>query len=205
MAQTVPPRPSIVVRPANDVSWAALDLIMGARGCAARCRCQRYKLAPGESFASHPAAARAERLRAQAHCDQPGAGVTSGLVAHVDDEPAGWCAVEPRTAYAGLVRHHRVPWLDRTEDKADDGIWAVTCLFTRVGFRRRGVSRALAVAAVDFARERGARALEAYPITTTDAMLEERHVGVPSVFAAAGLVEVSRPTPRRAVLRIEFC
>ena len=205
MAQTEPPRPSIVVQPANEVSWSALDLIMGARGCAARCRCQRYKLAPGESFASHPAAERAERLRAQAHCDQPGSGVTSGLVAHLDDEPVGWCAVEPRPAYPGLVRHHRVPWMDRNEDKTDDGVWAVTCLFTRVGYRGRGVSRALATAAVDFARKRGANALEAYPILTTDVLAEELHVGVPDVFTAAGLVEVGRPTPRRAVLRIEFC
>jgi hypothetical protein len=29
-------------------------------------------------------------------------------------------------------------------------VWAVTCLFTRAGFRKRGVSRALARAAVDF-------------------------------------------------------
>jgi GNAT superfamily N-acetyltransferase len=33
-------------------------------------------------------------------------------------------------------------------------------------FRRRGISRALARAAVDFARERGARALEGYPMIT---------------------------------------
>ncbi len=25
----------------------------------------------------------------------------------------GWCAVEPRTAYEGLVRNNRVPWVDR--------------------------------------------------------------------------------------------
>ena len=31
----------------------------------------------------------------------------------------------------------------RDEDKADASVWAVTCLFTRAGFRKRGVSRAL--------------------------------------------------------------
>ncbi len=59
-----------------------------------------------------------------------------------------------------------MPWEGREQDKTDSSIWAVTCLFTRVGFRKRGVSRALARAAVDFARERGARAIEAYPMTT---------------------------------------
>jgi hypothetical protein len=77
-------------------------------------------------------------------------------------------------------------------------------LFTRVGFRRRGVSRALAVAAVDFARARGARAIEAYPITAKDVILEEIHVGTEGVFANAGFAEVSRPTKRRAVMRLDF-
>ena len=62
----------------------------------------------------------------------------------------------------------------------------------------------MARAAVDFARRRGARALEAYPITTTQVLAEELHVGTVATFAAAGLVEVSRPTLRRVVMRIDF-
>jgi hypothetical protein len=57
---------------------------------------------------------------------------------------------------------------------------------------------------VDFARERGARALEGYPITTTDVLLEELHVGTEGVFADAGLRVVSRPTVRRVVMRVDF-
>lgn len=78
--------------------------------------------------------------------------------------------------------------------------------FSVADFRRRqGVGRALAAAAVGFARDRGARALEAYPMTTTEtALLEELHVGTAAMFAAAGLAEVYRPSLRRAVLRIDF-
>jgi len=83
-------------------------------------------------------------------------------------------------------------------------VWAVTCLFTRAGFRKRGVSQALARAAVDHARAGGARALEAYPITTTAVIEEELHVGTVATFAAAGLTEVSRPTPRRVVMRVDL-
>jgi len=80
----------------------------------------------------------------------------------------------------------------------------VTCLFTRAGFRKRGVSRALARAAVDFARERGARAIEGYPMTTTNVVLEELHVGTEGMFTGAGFTEVSQPTLRRVVMRIDF-
>jgi GNAT superfamily N-acetyltransferase len=83
----------------------------------------------------------------------------------------------------------------------------VTCFVTRKGFRRRGISRALASVAVDFARERGARALEGYPMITKpgqEITWDELRVGSRSIFAAAGFAEVSHPTLRRVVMRIDF-
>jgi GNAT superfamily N-acetyltransferase len=103
-----------------------------------------------------------------------------------------------------LLRNNRVPWTDRAEDKSDDSVWAVTCFLTRTGYRKRGISGALARAAVDFARERGARAVEGYPITTTNVILEELHVGTAGTFADAGFKQVSHPTLRRVVMRIDF-
>jgi GNAT superfamily N-acetyltransferase len=195
---------AISIVPANEASWDDLQAIFGTRGQGYRCQCQRYKLRPRESFYNFPVEERAYRLRQQTDCGHPGSDTTSGLVAYLDGEPVGWCAVEPRTAYEGLLRVFRVPWEGRDEDRTDDGVWAVTCLFTRAGFRKRGVSRALARAAVGFARERGARALEAYPMTTKNVIAEELHVGTEATFADAGLIEVSRPTPRRVVMRIDF-
>jgi GNAT superfamily N-acetyltransferase len=196
--------PAIAVVPANEASWEDLQTIFGTRGAASTCQCQRYKLRRREAFRSFPAEERAQRLREQTDCGHPESRTTSGLVAYLDGEPVGWCAVEPRTAYEGLVRNNRVPWEGRAEDKTDGSVWAVTCLLTRVGFRKRGVSRALARAAVDFARERGARAIEGYPMITKNVILEELHVGTESVFADAGFTVVSRPTPRRVVMRIDF-
>jgi GNAT superfamily N-acetyltransferase len=181
--------------------------VFGTRGAAATCWCQRYKLQPRESFGSFPAEERAGRLLGQADCGHPDSAATSGLVAYLDREPAGWCAVEPRTAYPGLLRVYRVPWEGRAEDKADDSVWAVTCVLARAGFRRRGIARALVRAAVDFARKRGARALEGYPMLTEPGQTiswDEIHVGSRSLFAEAGFSEVSRPTLRRVVMRIDF-
>ena len=190
--------------PANQASWEDLQAIFGTRGPAALCQCQRFKLRPREAFRNFPVEERARRLREQTECGHPESATTSGLVAYLGGEPVGWCAVEPRSHYEGLARTFRVPWEGRNEDKADDSVWAVTCLFARAGFRRRGISRALARAAVDFARERGARAIEAYPMTTKNALLEELHPGTEATFAAAGFTAVSRPTLRRAVVRIDF-
>ena len=147
------------------------------------------------------------RLRQQTDCGHPESGTTSGLVAYVDGEPAGWCAVEPRPSYTGLLRVYRVPWDGRDEDKTDDSVWAVTCFVTRAGYRGQGVSYALARAAVDFARGRGARAIEGYPMVVApgqQVMWGELLVGTRSIFEAAGFTEVSHPTKRRVVMRIDF-
>ena len=116
----------------------------------------------------------------------------------------GWCAVEPRPEFHGLVRNNRVPWEGRDEDPADETVWALTCIFVRAGYRKRGISAELAAAAVDHARERGARALEAYPMVHNRAIEEELHVGTVRAYEDAGLAEVSRPTLRRAVMRVDF-
>jgi GNAT superfamily N-acetyltransferase len=198
---------TVTIVPANQAACEDLQTVFGNRGSAAGCQCQRFKLAPRESFGSFPVEERRLRLQAQTNCGQSGAGTTSGLVAYVGDEPVGWCAVEPRPAYEGLLRVFRVPWDGRAEDKTDESVWAVTCVFARAGFRRRGIGYALAQASVAFARERGARALEAYPMITEpgdDITWGELHVGTRSMFAAAGFDEVHHPTPRRVVMRIDF-
>jgi GNAT superfamily N-acetyltransferase len=196
--------PGLVIVPADRAGWDDLQKVFGTRGPASRCQCQRYKLRPREFFAGFPVEERADRLRDQTGCGRPGSATTSGLVAYLDGEPVGWCAVEPRPRYTGLLRNNRVPWEGRAEDKADEGVWAVTCFVVRRGYRRSGISRALARAAVELAREGGARAVEGYPITVKNVITEELHVGTESVFADAGFTEVSRPTLRRVVMRLDL-
>lgn len=197
----------LLILPANEAACDDLQAVFGERGAGAFCQCQRYKLQPKEAFSKFPVEERARRLRDQTHCDDSNAETTSGLVAYLDGEPAGWCAVEPRPAYIGLLRVFRVPWEGRTEDRHDDTIWAVTCVFVRAGYRRRGITYALAQAAVDHARRRGARALEAYPMITKPGQViawDEIHVGTRSMFAKAGMREVNQPGVRRVVMRIDF-
>jgi GNAT superfamily N-acetyltransferase len=195
----------IRIVPANEAPWDDLQAVMGTRGEASTCQCQWFKIRD-KDWAAVPVHERAARLRSEAGCGNPAARTTSGLVAYAGGEPAGWCAVEPRPAYVRLL-YARVPWAGRDEDKTDDTIWAVTCFVTRTGFRRRGVSRALVRAAVGFARDRGARAIEGYPLVNRPGQQfqwGEVYVGSRSIFADAGFSEVSRPTPRRVVMRIDF-
>jgi len=196
----------ITVVPANQATWEDLEQVLGAARChGGLCYCQRFKIANPEWRVTDDGE-RAHRLRAQSECGQPTAPATSGLVAFAGDEPVGWCAVEPRTAYPKLLTT-RIPWAGRDEDRGDPGVWAVTCFFVRAAARRTGITHVLARAAVEHARRRGARAVEGYPMLTVpgqDVPWGELHVGTVNAFASAGLTEVSRPTKRRVVMRIDF-
>lgn len=195
------------VVPANEATWHDLQQIL-AVGDGHGCQCQYFKLTAQEWRSTISVTERAERFREQTACGIPDAASTSGLVAYDGDEPAGWVAVEPRTAYTRL-QTMRVPWSGRDEDKADDSVWAVTCFVVRRGFRRRGIASALTRTAVDFARDHGAAAVEGYPrVREADddfgAAAAALYIGNTSMFEAAGFREISRPTARRVVMRIDF-
>ena len=195
----------VTVVPANEASWDDLAAVFGTADYACRCRCQRFKVV-GWVWRDTTQEERDAMQREQTACGEPDAPSTSGLVAYLDGEPVGWVAVEPRTAYPKL-RTSRVPWKGRDEDKDDDGVWAVTCFVVRKSHRGRGLTYPLARAAVDFARARGARALEAYSMITQpgkEITWGELHVGARQVFEEAGFREVTRPTVRRVVMRVDF-
>ena len=191
---------------ANQASWADLQTTVGTMRChGLRCFCQRFKMGWND-WRTISDEERSHRLREQTDCGHSGNGPTSGLVAYVDGEPACWCNVEPRSEFPFLP-DSRVVSKKRGEDRSDPTVWVAACFVVRTEFRRSGMMRTLAPAAVEFARERGASALEAYPMRTepgVEITWGELHVGSRDVFAEAGLVEVAHPTKRRYVMRIDF-
>ncbi|WP_104170019.1 hypothetical protein [Cryobacterium sp. M23] len=80
-------------------------------------------------------------LREQVQASAPGPGV----IAFLDGEPVGWCAVEPKPAYSRLQRA-KVVTEGRRQKPDDASVWPVTCIVVRVGIggaelRRRGCAR----------------------------------------------------------------
>jgi GNAT superfamily N-acetyltransferase len=194
----------VSVVPANEVSWDDLQTVFG-RGGAAKCQCQRIKLGDHDWFAM-PVEELAHRLREETDCGHPEADRTSGMVAYLHGEPVGWVAVEPRANYRRL-RGSSVPWAGRAEDPDASDVWAIVCFAIRPGYRGQGLTRPLAQAAVEYARAHGAKAVEGYPMVPRSGQAVswgEMNVGSRGTFAAAGLREVSHPTTRRVVMRLDF-
>jgi GNAT superfamily N-acetyltransferase len=203
----------LTIVPANEATWADLTAIFGAAD-SGRCNCQRFRTR-GWFWDQATDEQRRARLREQTNCDDPEATSTTGLVAYLTEGgyppgervPVGWVAVEPRTEYPRLLGLPTV-WKGRPgEDKRDDGVWSVTCFVVRKGYRRRGLTYALAAATIPYAKANGARALEGYAMRTQpgrEITWGELHVGAVQVFADAGFKEVSSPSVRRAVMRVDF-
>jgi len=184
--------------PADQVPWADVAAVFD-RGAPSHCWCQRFKL---NWYGLHdgPDEARRELLH-----DQTLEGPT-GLVGYVGDEVAGFVAVEPRAAYHRMTAQ-RLDLKRRGEDRADPGVWAVTCFVVRVGHRGTRLCYDLLGAAVTHARSAGARALEGYPMITQpgeDVSWGETHVGTRRMFTTHGFDEVGHPTKRRVVMRMDF-
>ena len=196
---------SLTFRPANEVAFDDLQTVLGS-AAAGRCQCQRQVLGDREWWYM-PVEERRFRLAEQTSPEDPDAPETSGVIAYLDGEPVGWVAVAPRPRFARLRGRSGVAWKGRFEDRLDESVWSATCFVVRKGYRGQGLMYELARGAVEFARSRGAAALEGYPITAKGGgtvVWDEASVGTPQVFAAAGMKTVSTPTLRRTVMRIDF-
>ncbi|QNG39477.1 GNAT family N-acetyltransferase [Geodermatophilaceae bacterium NBWT11] len=128
-------------------------------------------------------------------------GAPLGVVVTVAGAAVGWAACGPRARYraAEAGRSSLLAALDRA---GDDGVWFVPCLYVRPDHRGRGLTETLVRAALDLAREHGARAVEAWPLSTVRADLA--HVGRETVFTAAGFRPLERPGEDRVLVRHEL-
>ena len=187
----------VTVRQASDVPWDDVRTVFGTKGDPAGCWCQWFKITGAEWKTRTPGEME------QGLCDQVRDTVPSpGLVAYLDGEPVGWCAVEARPRYRRL-NHLKVAAASELP-QGDPNVWAITCFVVRVGYRKRGVSTALLSAAVEHARAHGARVLEAYPVDAAGGTVPSGELfhGVLSSFIAAGFDVAARPTPGRAVVQL---
>lgn len=163
------------------------------------CLCQYWRMTSAE-YSRATMDLRLRALRAQMEETPP-----PGMVAYVDAQPAGWLGFGVRQRVGRLVRSRTIPAVD------DLPVWAIYCFTVRVGYRRRGVTRALLDGLVEYARQEGAPALEAYPVETAGERIHgtAAYVGVASMFEAAGFRRVRETSARsdnrpRWLMRLEL-
>ena len=123
-------------------------------------------------------------------------GSVPGLIGYEDGVPVAWVSLGPREDYAKLRRSPVMKPVD------DQPVWSIVCFFVDRNARGRGLSQGMLEAAVDYARSRGARLVEAYPVDKDQrGHPDDMFFGAKSIYDRAGFREVARRKPTRPVVR----
>jgi GNAT superfamily N-acetyltransferase len=168
------------------------------------CWCMYFR-ARGRSWANSSAASnRADLEGLTARADQSG-GVAPGLVAYRDGTAIGWVSLGPHEDYERLAFSKMLRPLD------DRPVWSIVCFVVAGRQRGKGVATALLDAAIAYARERGAKTLEAYPIHESRGRVssDAAYTGTQGMFERAGfeVVELrqwNETSPPRPIMRLEL-
>ncbi|WP_221583958.1 GNAT family N-acetyltransferase [Microbacterium sp. G2-8] len=165
---------AIDVRPAAD--FAGVRALVGPKRPDANvCWCLSHRLPEKENRALR-GTERGDYVRAMCASDRP-----PGVLAYDGDEPVGWAGVAPRSE-TQFARSRKIPHVD------DLPVWSVWCLRVRPGHRKMGILDPLLAGAVSFARERGAPAIEGYPVDNMGEKVDltMAFVGFRAAFERAG-------------------
>jgi GNAT superfamily N-acetyltransferase len=124
------------------------------------------------------------------------AGVVPGLIGYENGRAVGWVSLGPREDYAKLARS---PVMKPVDAKP---VWSIVCFFVDAEARHRGVAEALLQGATAWARDCGAKLIEAYPCDKPEGSVDDSMwFGAKPMFDRAGFVEVARRKPTRPVMR----
>jgi GNAT superfamily N-acetyltransferase len=122
-------------------------------------------------------------------------GVPIGLLGYLAGEPVAWCSIAPRSTY------RRLGGPDDFND-ADNAVWSLACFFIRRDLRGQGASEQVLDAAIDHARNKGGKVLEAYPVDPDSPSY--RFMGFVGLFEKAGFATVGQAGTRRYVMRLSL-
>jgi GNAT superfamily N-acetyltransferase len=181
----------LVCHPLTPGRWADFERLFGANGACGGCWCMFWRL-PRKQFDAEKGDGNKAAMR-----ELVDDGETPGLLGYLDGRPVGWVAVAPRADYSALGRSRVLKPVD------DEPVWSISCLFVEKTHRRKGVSVELIRAAVERARKRGGKIVEAYPIEPTKDAVPAAFAwtGLASAYLQAGFAEVARRSPTRPVMR----
>jgi GNAT superfamily N-acetyltransferase len=182
-----------VVRPTD---WPRVEALFGANGACGGCWCMWARLPRG----GKPWEASKGEPNKQALRELVERGRVHAVLASDGGRTVGWCCLGPRADFPRLerVKAARSDW--------DASTWSVVCFFIPAAERGKGVASTLLDAAIEFARECGARRIEGYPVHSgDDSKLPAAFAwtGVAAMFEARGFERLS-PRGARELWTLEL-
>ena len=181
---------TVEIHPLTPERWPDLEELFGPRGAYGGCWCMWNRLSNRE-FEDTSGDEKHEMLRSIVNDRVP------GLLAYEDGRPVGWVSLGPREEF-GRIQRSRV-----TKPVDDLAVWAIVCFVIEKHHRGTGVGSALLEAAVEYASQHGAVAVEGYPVEPRQDRMPDIYawMGLASMFEAAGFSEIARRSETRPLFR----
>ena len=186
----------VAISPLTPDLWPAFEDIFGRQGACYGCWCTHFRLPPA-TRRDNDRERNKEHIRARI-----AAGPPPGLLAFAGDEAVGWMQIGPR---------HDVPEFNNAgrgsapldpADATDPAVWAISCFFLRARVRGTGLTHRLVEEGLGFARQRGARFVEACPMTQSKSTRSiGLFVGSTRVFEKAGFERMVERKAGRPLMR----
>jgi len=175
-------------------TWKQFESLMGEKGGCGNCWCMFFRL-PYNTFQANKPEGNKKIMKQLVNKGEP-----QGLIAFINDQPVGWIAMAPREDYM-KIENSRV--FKRIDDKP---VWSITCFFIKKEFRHNGLSKQLIKGAIDFAKKKSIKTLEAYPAIPYAEKVPHPFlwVGVLSAFIKNGFRIVKQSSKSRAMVRIDL-
>lgn len=187
------------ISPLTPDLWPHFEDLFGKQGACYGCWCTYFRLPPAVRRNS-------KRESNKDHIKtRIAAGPPPGLLAFSDGQAVGWMQIGPRADVPEFNNKGRGSAPLSPEDAGDPAVWAISCFFIRGKARGQGVTHRLVDAGVAFAREAGARVLEACPIDQSNGKHPvSLFVGSTRVFEKAGFTRAIERKPGRPLMRLEL-
>ena len=169
----------MIIKPLTLDLWSDFCALMNSDPQCAECWCLNHR----EKSGCPTGSLAHDRMKELTGQDKVG-----GLLACYDEECVGWIGVDSMSELEG----HDC----RASAKASE--WAIHCLFIKDAFRGRGLSALLISSAIEYAKERGATLVSAFPIPEHNRLRfppnEAEFSGRFSTYCRLGFVPVGEPS-----------
>jgi GNAT superfamily N-acetyltransferase len=180
------------VQPVTKDNWNQFVELFGERGACANCWCMYYRLSKTDFNSGKLNNGNKNSMQAIIWNGKP-----AGLLGIFNEKPVAWCAFAPREDFIKLEK-------SRVHKRIDDKmVWSIPCFFIHKDYRNSGISGLLLQGAIEYAKSKEIKIIEAYPTIPTQERLPDSFawVGLYKTFERTGFRIVDRKSKNRPMVR----
>jgi predicted GNAT family acetyltransferase len=188
---------TITIAPVTGGLWPDFEDLFGRQGACYGCWCTHFRMPPAVRRENDRQRNR-EHIKARIETGPP-----PGLLAFDDENAVGWMQIGPRADVPEWNNAGRGSAPLDAAEALDPAVWAISCFFIRSKARGKGLTHRLVEGGIAFARENGARFVEACPMDLSkDSRSIGLFVGSSRVFERAGFERMVERKAGRPLMRL---